>query len=143
MLATPAAPDAGDVKTSAVFAVQASPLPDKLIKSLPVDGTAVAGVSVIDMVTPVAPRITELKTTAGIAFPNEPSTIAGKVPIELRPHIVSIVSEEVATAKTTFVFEFCVAVGFVTRLIENDIGAPAANIPLKSCAVSTCPLNVA
>ena len=84
MLATPAAPDAGDVKTSAVFAVQASPLPDKLIKSLPVDGTAVAGVSVIDMVTPVAPRITELKTTAGIAFPNEPSTIVGNIAVVLR-----------------------------------------------------------
>ena len=55
MLANPAAPDAGDVKASGVLAVQPSPAPDKLIKSLPVDGTKVAGVRVIDMVTPVAP----------------------------------------------------------------------------------------
>ena len=55
MEAVPAAPDAGDEKVRGVLAVHASPLPDKLITSFPVDGTAVAGVRVIDIVTPVAP----------------------------------------------------------------------------------------
>ena len=53
-IAVPAAPDAGDVKVSAVFEEHASPLPVKLMTSFPVDGTAVAGVRVIDIVTPVA-----------------------------------------------------------------------------------------
>ena len=53
-IAVPAAPDAGDVKVSAVFEKHESPLPVKLMTSFPVDGTAVAGVRVIDIVTPVA-----------------------------------------------------------------------------------------
>ena len=134
MLATPAAPDAGDVKTSAVFAVQASPLPDKLIKSFPVDGTAVAGVSVIDMVTPVAPRITELKTTAGIAFPNEPSTIAGNVPTELDPCSTLLPSN---TPAATELDAACAAVGLVTPPKLNEIGVPAANVPVVKLTVST------
>ena len=97
MLATPAAPDAGDVKASGVLAVQLSPAPDKLINSLPVGGTKVAGVRVIDMVTPVAPRITLLSEIKGLADPNEPSTIAGNVPTVLSPQIGSSVPSATTT----------------------------------------------
>ena len=81
MLATPAAPDAGDVKTSAVFAVQASPLPDKLIKSLPVDGTVVDGTITMDMVTleSIAAMLLRRMSTAF------ESTIAGNEVIEDNP----------------------------------------------------------
>ena len=106
MLATPVAPDAGDVKASGVLAVQASPSPDKLIKSLPVGGTKVAGVRVIDMVTPVAPRITLLSEIKGLADPNEPSTIAGNVPSELRPQMGMSEPSSTTTASTISFFEF-------------------------------------
>ena len=55
MEAVPAAPEAGELNVTGVSAALASPLPVKLMTSFPVDGTAVAGVRVIDIVTPVAP----------------------------------------------------------------------------------------
>jgi hypothetical protein len=86
------------------------------------------------MVTPVAPRITELKTTAGIAFPNEPSTIAGNVPTELDPCSTLLPSN---TPAATELDAACAAVGLVTPPKLNEIGVPAANVPVVKLTVST------
>ena len=133
-IAVPAAPDAGDVKVSAVFEKHESPLPVKLMTSFPVDGTAMAGVRVIDIVTPVAPRITLLSVMAGFPVPNEPSTIAGNVPTELDPCSTLLPS---STPAATELSAACAAVGFVTVPKLNVMGLPPGKVPNVKLTVST------
>ena len=67
----PAAPDEGAVKERVPEPLSAKPAPLSVMTILPSGATAVAGVSVTLMVTPVAPFATLLRVIAGEAIPSE------------------------------------------------------------------------
>ena len=67
----PAAPDEGAVKERVPEPLSAKPAPLSVMMILPSGATAVAGVSVTLMVTPVAPFATLLRVIAGEAIPSE------------------------------------------------------------------------
>jgi hypothetical protein len=98
------------------------------------------GVSVSDIVTPVAPLITLLNDTTGAPLPTEPSTIAGNVPDALD---VSTLPSDFVNAQDTPVNASCAALGLVTRN-ENAMTEPALKLPPASVTVNTCdPLMLA
>ena len=74
--AVAAAPAAGAVKVRVPAPLSARPAPVSVIRSLPLLGTVVTGVSVTLMVTDVAPLATLLRVMAGDVAPRE-STMAG------------------------------------------------------------------
>ena len=69
-------PGAGAVNVRVPAPVSAKPVPLSVMMSLPLEATAVTGVSVTLMVTAVAPLATLLRVMAGDATPRR-STIAG------------------------------------------------------------------
>ena len=74
----PAAPDEGAVKERVPAPLSAKPAPLSVMMILPSGATAVAGVSVTLMVTPVAPFATLLRVMMGDRAPREvPARIAG------------------------------------------------------------------
>ena len=74
----PAAPDEGAVKARVPAPLSAKPTPLSVMMILPSGATAVAGVSVTLMVTPVAPTVTLLRVMVGDRAPREvPARIAG------------------------------------------------------------------
>ena len=74
----PAAPDEGAVKARVPAPLSAKPVPLSVMTILPSGATAVAGVSVTLMITPVAPMVTLLRVMAGDRAPIEvPARIAG------------------------------------------------------------------
>jgi hypothetical protein len=98
------------------------------------------GVSVSDIVTPVAPLITLLNDTTGAPLPTEPSTIAGNVPDVLE---TSSLPSDFVNAQDTPVNASCAALGLVTRN-ENAMTEPALKLPPASVTVNTCdPLMLA
>jgi hypothetical protein len=84
MEAVPAAPVAGDVNVTAAFGVQLGE-PVRVTISLALDGYAVAGVNVSDIITAEADAITLDSEIAGDAAPIDPLMMAGKVPSRLVP----------------------------------------------------------
>ncbi len=74
----PAAPDEGAMNARLPAPLSAKPAPLSVMMILPSGATAVAGVSVTLMVTPVAPMTTLLRVMAGDRAPREvPARIAG------------------------------------------------------------------
>ena len=74
----PAAPDEGAVNARVPAPLSAKPAPLSVMMILPSGATAVAGVSVTLMVTPVAPFATLLRVMMGDRAPREvPARIAG------------------------------------------------------------------
>ena len=74
----PAAPDEGAVKERVPEPLSAKPAPLSVMTILPSGATAVAGVSVTLMITPVAPFATLLRVMVGDRAPREvPARIAG------------------------------------------------------------------
>ena len=74
----PAAPDEGAVKARVPAPLSAKPVPLSVMTILPSGATAVAGVSVTLMITPVAPFATLLRVMVGDRAPREvPARIAG------------------------------------------------------------------
>ena len=67
----PAAPDEGAVNARVPAPLSAKPAPLSVMMILPSGATAVAGVSVTLMVTPVSPFATLLRVIAGEAIPSE------------------------------------------------------------------------
>jgi hypothetical protein len=52
-----------------------------------------------------------------------------------------VTSPSTTTATATSLRAACIEIGLFTRLIENEKGIPAENVPRIICAVSTVPLN--
>ena len=97
------APPAPAVKVRVPAPVSARPAPVSVIKSLPLLGTVVTGVSLTLMVTDVAPLATLLSVMAGCELPRDvPSRMAEYVPVMLAPTTVVPSLPVVAAATSVF-----------------------------------------
>ena len=116
--AVPAAPAAGAVKVRVPAPVSAIPAPMSVIRSLPLLGTVVTGVSVTLMVTDVAPLATLLRVIAGCGNPRELSTMA---PVEIMP-----AEQEFSEVTTAKVLDAGTAVALSVRPDKVTVCEPAA-----------------
>ncbi len=112
--------------------------PVSVMRSLPLTGTAVAGVTTIFIEAPVPPARTSDRVITGPVM--LPSTIAGKVPAALVPRLTPT---EVVTADATFDSAACAALGVVNPLTVNIMSVFALNVPAVSVTVITVPPNTA